>query len=176
MIFNHYNNMNNLLFYFLIFIAEAINLMMVTVRAILTSRGEKLLNTICGFIQTTVYVIATAYVLVGITEDIYRAVAYILGCAFGCYMGMVVDDWFAIGKNMLTVIVDRKDGDRLATLIRERGFALTTMEAQSSNNDKSILMIGLKRKKEKKLIHSILENEKDAVIVDESINTVGGYY
>lgn len=168
--------MKAIIMYLLIMFSQMVNLIFATIRPILTARGEKTINTICCLVQNIFYVVGTAYVIVGVTEDPVRIVFYLIGCTLGCYLGMVLDEKLAIGTDMLTVIIDRKDSDRLTTFIRDNGFAVTTMDAKSTDKDKEILMIGIKRKKEKKLINSILKNEKNAVIIDESVGTVGGYY
>lgn len=161
--------------YLFIFLSEIFILACVILRGILSARNEKLINLTLGTIQTGVYVLSSSLVVGGIIDDPLRVVFYVLGCGIGCYLGMVLDEKLAIGQDMITVIIDKKDGIELTKEIRERGYAITTLDGKSKNKDKTILMIATKRKREKKLINLIMKINENALIIDESINTIGGY-
>ena len=161
--------------YLFIFLSEIFILACVILRGILSSRNEKVINLTLGTIQTAVYVISSSLVVGGIIQDPLRVVVYVLGCGIGCYLGMVLDEKLAIGQDMITVIVDKKDGVKLVKEIRESGYAVTTLEGKSKNKDKTILMIATKRKREKKLINLIFRINENVLIIDESVNTIGGY-
>lgn len=171
--------MNPVYTYMLIFGAQTIQLMLITYKTILTARNERKLNTFLTLFQEALGLVSSGLVIIGNGNLLLRVGWFVLGCGLGCFLGMVIDEALAVGTNMVTVIVERKEADRIATLIRERGFALTTIDAQSSdtkNKNRTILMIALKRKKERKLINQILSNENDIILIDDSINAVGGYY
>ena len=168
--------MENIIMYLSIFLAQAIQLAIKTYRTILTARKEKVINTLLCIVQNLCNIYATAFVIIGITEDPLRAIFFVLGCSFGCYVGMVLDKKFAIGKDMLTVIVDCDKGSGIAKEIREKGYAVTTLDGKSKEKDKMILMIGTNRKKENELIKIILSKDKNALLIDESINSIGGYF
>lgn len=163
------------LVYILIFIAKISELAMVTLRTILTARDEKLINALLCFIQISIWVVSTATVINNVTEDPMRIVAYVLGCTVGCYVGMVLDEQLAIGQNMLTVIIDGENGKDLTKIVRDDGYAVTVLQGKGRERDKLVLMIATRRKKQKRLIKIIKDAVPEAMIIRESISTVGGY-
>lgn len=168
--------MGPLLTYVTIFASQTAQLTLITYKTILTARNEKKLNTALTLFQESLGIISSGLTLVGAGSVFIRVIAFVLGCAIGCLLGMFVDEAVALGTNMVTVVVDRGESQRIANDIRERGFALTTIDAKSNDNNKTLLMIALKRKKERKLINSLLKNEKNVLVIDESVDTFGGYY
>lgn len=168
--------MGALMTYIQIAILQILSLETITIRAVLTARNEKLFNTILSVVQAYVSIYGSGLVIIGEGNLIVRIIVFAISCGIGCYLGMVTDEKFALGTNMVTVICNKDEMQRIATMIREKGFALTSLDAKSKDKNKSLLMIALKRKNEKKLMNEILKDEKDIMIIDESVNTVGGYF
>lgn len=168
--------MNPSLTYAFIFFAQTIQLTLITYKTILTARNERKLNTALTLFQEGLGMVSNGLTILGSGVLIYRIISFVCGCSLGCLFGMLLDEALAIGTNMVTVIVNKSESQRIANDIRERGFALTTVDAKSNSTNKTILMIALKRKKERKLINTLLKNEKDVVMIDESVSTYGGYY
>lgn len=162
--------------YFLIFIAQIMQFALGTFRTILTARGNLFLNSVVCFIQAVISIIATATVITNVSSDPYKAISYIIGAAVGCYLGIVLDEKLAVGKNMLTIIVDEEDGQEIAKEIRNDGYAVTVLNGKGIEKKRNVLLVGLNRKNEKKIIDKVLKLEKAAVIIDEAITTNGGYY
>lgn len=161
--------------YILIFISKISELSIITLRTILTARDEKLVNTLLCFIQSALWIVSTSTVVVNITGDPGRVIAYVLGCSVGCYMGMVLDEKLAIGQNMITVIVDEEKGKELVKTIRSSGFAVTVLQGKGLEKSRLVLMIATRRKRQGELTKLIKQNAPSAMIIRESINTVGGY-
>ncbi|MCQ2748689.1 MAG: DUF2179 domain-containing protein [Clostridia bacterium] len=124
-----------------------------------------------------IYITVTANVATNITEDPYRVIAYSLGCGLGCYFGFDLEEKIGISNDMFTVIVAKAVADKLTKAIREKGYAITTVDAKSSNGeDRIILMIAAKRRRGQKLLDLIYEIDPKAILVDEPVNQACSYF
>ena len=77
-------------------------------------------------------------------------------------------------KRQLQVIVRDTEGYMLANLLRAHGFGVTTMEGDSLNYKRHILIIHLKRKRITEAAELIRESTEDSVITVNDIKTVYG--
>ena len=167
--------MSTWIIYILIFISKISELTIVTLRTILTARDEKVVNTLLCFIQSSLWIVSTSTVIVNITEDPGRVIAFVLGCSAGCYIGMILDEKLAIGQNMITVIADEEVSKELIKTIRNNGFAVTVIQGKGLEKNRAILMIATRRKRQGELIKLIKKVAPSSMIIRESISTVGGY-
>jgi len=166
--------MNSITIYFLIFIAKILDIALSTFRTVLIARNERFVNTIIAFIQSAIYIITAATVITNIANDPFRIIAYVIGCAVGSYFGMYLDEKMAIGQDMLTVILDEDSSKLIIKRVRDEGYGVTVLQGKGRYKDRVILMIAIKRKKEKDVIKIIKGMSKDAMIIDNSITTLGG--
>ena len=72
--------------------------------------------------------------------------------------------------------VDMTKWQEIAKEIRNDGYAVTVLNGKGIEKKRNVLLVGLNRKNEKKIIDKVLKLEKAAVIIDEAITTNGGYY
>ena len=144
--------MNGIYMYMFILFAQILQNAISTFRFALMARGEKFLNTILCFFQSLLGMSATAFALCNLKEDPLQAVFYILGATLGFYFGMLLEEKLAIGQNIVTVIVNDDKGNNLTKKLRDKGYAVTVLDGQGIKAKRSVLMIGVNRKKEKKLL------------------------
>lgn len=168
--------MEGLELYIIIFVIQIFRYALSTLRNALMARGEKIVNTILAFILSISYVLLIAKVFLNLTSDPWQAVAYVLGSVAGTYIGMVIDELGALGQDILTVICDVEKGKQLTDDIRKLGYAVTVLDGKGIKEDRLVLLIAINRKKEKKLMKEILNDDKTAVVITESVTTAGGYY
>lgn len=168
--------MEGIQLYVLIFTIQIVRYALATLRNALMARGEKVVNTILAFLLSISYILLVAKVFANLTSDPWQAVSYVLGSVVGTYMGMVIDEFSALGQNILTVICDVEKGKQLTEDIRKKGYAVTVVEGKGIKDDRLVLLIAINRKKEKKLMKTILKDDSTAVVISESVTTVGGYY
>jgi uncharacterized protein YebE (UPF0316 family) len=57
--------------------------------------------------------------------------AYAFGFALGSYVGIKIEEKLALGVQIIRVIT-RKDASRLINVLRDKGFGVTTLEAEGS--------------------------------------------
>lgn len=163
--------------YIAIILAEAASLGLVVLKTVLASRNEKVWNTIVCGIQILVQLLIYAVVLDNSNDNPIKIACYVIGCGIGCYMGMCLDELLAIGKNLVTVIVDNDEhGKDIILKLRNEGFGITEVNAEMKGKQKIYAMIATKRRRERKIIQKILKEHENAMIVDEVIGSTGGYF
>lgn len=169
--------MDNIWLYVVIFVGTFLNLYLTVFRNILSARGEKKYNTLFNILTSFFYITVTCNVANNITEEPIRVLFYALGCGLGCYFGFDLEEKIGVSNDMMTVIVSKSVSEKITSLIREKGYAVTTVEAKSSKGEERvILMIALRRKKEKKLLELIYQNDESAILIDEPVNQACSYY
>lgn len=156
----------NFILYFIIFISKTIELALGTLRIIVIANGKKLFGAILQGIIAIVWMCITGVVIVNITADPYKIVAFALGSAFGSYIGSFIEEKMAIGNNLLLVIIKRELENTIVSTIKENGYSITNIE--NCDKEKNILAIILSRKDRKKIINLIRNIDKEAIIVIEN--------
>lgn len=167
-------NTMNLLLYFLIFISKVIENALATLRLIVVANGKKWLGAFLQLFVAIVWVLVTGAVVTGIREDPLKILFYALGTFIGSYIGSIIEEKVALGNNMVMVITDFKKGEKMASILREKGYALTTLEGCGKEKNRSILMIFISRKKKARLISQIKRMDYQAMIITQNASPVHG--
>lgn len=164
----------NFVIYFMIFISKVIENALATLRLIVVANGKKTLGAFLQLAIAIVWVLVTGVVIVNITKDPWKIVFFGLGSFVGSYVGSFIEEKMALGSNMIMAIADRDSGDEMASLIRDHGYAVTTMEGCGKDKERSILMIMVSRKKRPRLVQLIKKVDHDTMIVAENAFTIHG--
>jgi uncharacterized protein YebE (UPF0316 family) len=165
-----------MLIYLIIFLAKIVEVTLQTVRVVLITRGERLIGAIIGFFEVTIWIVIVGNVISDITSDPFKAVAYALGFAVGNYAGSWLEEKLGIGMSEVQAIVLKEHGESLADAVREQGFAVTIVEGHGKNFPRNILFMYVRRKRINHLVHTISDNQKNAVItVSEAKPMYGGF-
>ena len=95
-------------------------------------------------------------------------IAYALGYAAGTMLGSTVERWMAIGDAMVRIVTP--SGTRkLAGLLREAGYYVTTLNAQGRDGDVEVNLSVVPRRKAPQLMRMIHQAHPEAFItVDET--------
>ena len=91
--------------YLAIFTFKIIEDALATLRLIVVSNGKKKLGAILQFVVTLIWIVLTSSVLIGMKDDIFKAVALAFGALFGSYLGSVLEEKIALGTNSFIVEV-----------------------------------------------------------------------
>ena len=156
--------------YLSIFIFKIIEDALATLRLIVVSNGKKVFGAVLQFIVTLIWIILTGTVLLGIREDIFKAIAFALGALAGSYLGSLLEERIALGTNLFKVEVDNSVLGKLEKKLRKNGFEF--VKIKSGSNNKTILEIRGRRKKKKIISDIIFGFDKKAVIVSEKIRVI----
>lgn len=121
----------------IIFFARIIDVGLGTIRVIFISRGYKRISTGIAFFEILVWLVAAREVF-GNLDNPFYALAYAAGFSTGTYVGLFISEKLTIGKVLVRVIT-RQPAKRLIKLLKERGYSLTWMDAQSSQGHVNVL-------------------------------------
>ena len=165
------------LLYFIIFFAKIIEVSISTVRLVYINKGEKVKGAVLGFIEILIWLVVVSSVLHNITEDPIKVFIYATAFSLGNFFGVTIESKIAVGLSSIQVVVNQKDGEILADILREQGYGVTIIEGKGKNDSiKNLLFIQLKRKKIPEATRLIKEHNPEAFItVNEIKNMFGGY-
>jgi len=128
---------------FLIFFARVIDVTLGTMRIVFVSRGIKYLAPLVGFFEVIVWLLAIRVIMQNL-NNVMCYIAYGAGFAAGNYIGIFLERRMAVGRGILRVIT-KKDATDLITTLREQGFGVTSVDAQGSDGDVSIIFMVIRR-------------------------------
>lgn len=168
---------NSIWVYILIFFGKIIEVAVSTIRIVLINRGERVRGSLIAFVEISLWLVVTGTVLVGFQDDIIRCFVFALAFAVGNYVGSWMEEKLAFGLCSIQVIVPQDgDGDQLAGILRENGFAVTCISGKGKDGEREVLMLHLKRKRIPKAVDLINETLKNAVVVVNDVKFVRGGY
>jgi len=169
--------MHPVLLYIIIFVAKIIEVTIGVLRMVLITKGERKLATVIAFFEIVIWLLVVSTVLVDITEDPFKVLAYAAGFAFGQMFGSLLEDKIALGNIRVEIIADEDIGIKLANHLRDNKFGVTTIEASGMTHKKMIIFLYAARKQMKNILNLCNEVSKDLVItVDDIRPLAGGYY
>lgn len=163
----------NILIYFVIFIFKIIEDALATLRLIVVSNGKKKLGAILQFTVTLIWIILTGTVLMGLQNDIFKAIAFAFGALVGSYFGSILEEKIALGTNVFLVEVDDEKAITLIDLLEKNMFNVSKIV--SGNDGMIILMIMGPRKQTKKIVSIIKKVDNKATILSEKVKVVPSF-
>ena len=111
--------------YLVIFLAKVIEVALSTLRIVFISKGERNIGVLMSVFEITIWVILAGTVVVGITEDIYKMIAYIAGFGMGCYVGSWLEEKIALGVTNLNMIADENVSKKIIAILKENNIGFT---------------------------------------------------
>ena len=154
----------------LIFLARVADVSLGTFRTIVIFRGYKLLASLIGFFEIIIWLIAAGLVFKHL-DQWHLAFGYSAGFATGIYVGMWIENRFAIGNELIRCISFNRD--ILAEKIRNEGFTVVSVDGDMGEDKPvEVLFIVEKRRNIPKLIYLINELDKNAVYTVSDLKSV----
>jgi uncharacterized protein YebE (UPF0316 family) len=170
-------NLEGPLLYIIIFCAKIIEVSISTIRLVLINKGERVKGAVLGFIEILIWLIVVSSVLNNITEDPIKVFIYAAAFSLGNYLGVTIESKIAVGLASIQVVVNGKDGEVLADILREQGYGVTIIEGKGINESiKNLLFIQLKRKKIPEAVKVIKNHNPEAYITVNDIKSMMGGY
>ncbi len=157
----------NFLIYFAIFIFKIIEDALATLRLIVVSNGKKKLGAILQFLVTLIWIILTSSVLIGLKDDIFKAIAFAFGSLFGSYLGSVLEEKIALGTNIFMVEIENSKSLKLIDILEKEKF--NTSRVRSENDKNTILVVTGRRKDKGKIVSLIRKIDEKAIILSEKV-------
>lgn len=165
-----------MLTYILIFLSKIVEVSLGTLRTVLLTRGEKLWAAVIGFFEVLIWLFVVGNVLVGIKEDPFRMFIYAFGFACGNFIGSTIEEKLAIGIVTINVTVQERDSFKIVEILREAGLGITTIDASGINDDRTMLIVHVKRKRKDEVIKLIRKAGINAMItITDTKSVYGGY-
>lgn len=159
-----------------IFIAKVVEVSLMTLRVVFVNRGEKLYSSIVGFIEIGIWLKVVSVVIVGISENPSKMIVYALGFAVGNYVGLILEEKIGLGYSTIQIITNYEEGVEMASVLRDKGKAVTVLDGEGRDSKKLILLIYAKRKNKNAVIDDIRSLDIEGVItVSEAQKIYGGY-
>lgn len=149
--------------YILIFLSKVIESALSTLRLILVANGKKLLGAILQMFVTIVWIITASIVIIDIKNDYFKAIAFILGSTIGSYIGSLIEQYIAMGNNMLICIVNPKLKERIKKVLKEKNYKIVEI------NDDCKLAVLTKRKNKNNIKKIVKEIDKNSTIIIEKV-------
>lgn len=151
--------------FWLIVLARVADVSLDTIRMVSVMQGRRGFAAVLGFLEAVVYICAVAKVLLNMNQPVY-AVAYGLGFAAGTYLGMVIEQRLAFGKQLVFLLTPK--GAALADVLRAGDYRVAEVKGHTRDGDLTILCVQTPRREAQKLIRlASVVDERCAFIVHD---------
>jgi len=134
--------------FWLIVLARITDVSLDTIRMVSVIQGRRAFAAVLGFFEAVVYICAVAKVLLNMNEPVY-AVAYGLGFAAGTYLGMVIEERLAFGKQLVFLLTPK--GPELAEVLRAGNYRVAEVKGHTGDGDLTILCVEIPRREAQNL-------------------------
>lgn len=159
-----------------VFLARILDVSLGTVRTLFTVKDKKLIASMIGFVEALIWFLVAKEALQSDDSSIFVAISYSLGFATGTYIGGLLANILINGNITVQVFTDSLE---LEKIIRNKGYAVSTIECKGydKNISKNMLYININKKDEKILKSLIHNNDKDAfLVINETKYVENGYF
>ena len=143
--------MNTTIFvtFLLIVLARVTDVSLGTIRMVSVIQGRRTFAAVLGFLEAIVFISVVAKVLLNMNQPIY-AVAYGLGFAGGTYVGLVIEQRLAFGKQLVFLLTAK--APELTEVLRAADFKVAEVKGRIPEGDRTILCVEIRRRDAQKLI------------------------
>lgn len=146
-----------------------------TIRIILVMKARRILASFISMFEVFVYLMALNIVLNNIDEPLNLA-AYCIGWGAGVWLGIMIEEWIALGYSTLQIVVDY-ESTKLPMTLREKGFGVTSWTAEGKDGPRLVMQVLTKRNQEKRLMQQIQELAPKAFVISYEPRTFrGGFW
>ena len=132
--------------YVMIFSLRIFSVSLGTVRLVLMQRGQRLIASMTAAVEIATWLYVTGSVLMGISEDPFKAVVYVAGAVAGIYLGLVLENKLAIGFAQIEVIASVDEAETISDKLRDGGYRITSYECEGLEGEKTTLIMKVQRK------------------------------
>jgi uncharacterized protein YebE (UPF0316 family) len=163
--------------YLFIFFGKILEVSFGTLRIVLINRGERTIGSMIAILEITLWLIVASSVLIGFKTDFVKGIVYALAFACGNYIGSWLDELLAFGlSSMQVVLPDMASAREAEACLREKGFGITTLDVHGRDDDRSMLIMTMQRKRLPQAIAILEAHCNGAVVTVSDIKTQRGGY
>lgn len=128
----------------LIFLARMSDVTLATLRNIFISKGFKHIVPFIGFFEVLIWLLAARQVF-GSLSNPACFLAWAAGFSTGTYIGMRIDEYLALGMQVVRIITDQKY-EALVSTFREHKHGITVVDAHGAMGPVKLIFTVVKRK------------------------------
>lgn len=128
--------------YLTIFLLKLIENAINTLKLIVVSNGKKGLGAILNFVSSIIWILSTIIVIKDVDKDLFKIIAFSLGCLVGSFLGSKMEEKMALGNKVILCITSKN----IMNMVRNNGYKLTSTKGSGLKSTKNILFILSPRK------------------------------
>ncbi len=155
-----------------IFVINLVYIVINTLRLLLTMKGYRRIAPIISVAEVVIYTMGLSLVMKYISQPVYL-IAYALGFGVGIYLGIIIEDYLALGYSVIQVFTKRTDV-QLPQQLRSVGYGVTEQPGYGRDGERTILTILTPRKNEMTLSRTIDELSDKAFYISYNAKYVNG--
>jgi uncharacterized protein YebE (UPF0316 family) len=149
----NFDYQNWILLPLLIFVARMSDVTLATLRNIFIAKGFKRIVPIIGFFEVLIWLLAARQVFGSLTNPACF-IAWAAGFAMGTYIGMRIDEYLALGLQVIRVITP-ENHEALVGELRSQNHGVTIVDAQGATGPVKFVYTVVRRKNLKEVIGMI---------------------
>lgn len=162
--------------YLIIFIAKVIEVTISTLRIVFISKGQRNIGVLMAVFEITIWVTLAGTVVVGITEDPLKMIAYIAGFGVGCYIGSTLEEKIALGITNLNIVTNEKISEKIIEVLKENEIGFTILNAHGQKEENKYIVAYVARNKKANIVKKLKAlDEHFFLTISESAGVIGGY-
>lgn len=163
--------------YLFIFFGKILEVSFSTLRIVLINRGERTVGALIAIVEITLWLILASSVLAGFQTDFLKGIVYAIAFACGNYIGSWLDELLAFGlSSMQVVLPDMESAKEAEMCLRSKGFGITSLDVHGRDDDRSMLIMTMQRKRLPEAISTLEEHCNGAVVTISDIKIQRGGY
>jgi uncharacterized protein YebE (UPF0316 family) len=152
--------------FWLIVLARITDVSLGTIRMVSVVQGRRAFAAVLGFFEAVVFISVVAKVLLNMKQPVY-ALAYGLGFATGTYLGMLIEQRLAFGKQLVFLLTPK--GPDLAEVLRAGEYRVAELKGQTRDGVLTILCVEIARREANKLIRIASTVDEQCVVIVNDI-------
>lgn len=159
-----------------IFFVRIIDVSLGTVRTIVSVKGQKLLASVIGFIEITIWFLVVKEALNTDNQSLWIVFSYASGFAVGTYVGGFLSSKFVEG-NLGVQIITGEHNHELISLLRKGGYGVSVIDVKGQDNKgKYMLFVQINNKNFEHLKNLVKSQDPKAfIVVNETKYVQNGY-
>lgn len=167
----------------LIFMLRVTDVSMAMMRMLLAVRGHRTVAATIGFVEVLIWLVAVGKTI-EYMDSIVHVVGYAGGFAAGNYVGVWLEERFAVGTHVVHAVIRRASDEvskaaravDAARRLRAEGFAVTELEGLGLHSSVDILNVVVARRSARRVAGIIRESDSTAFLSIEEVRSVEGGY
>ncbi len=151
----------------LIVVARMADVSLGTLRTVSVIYGRRGLASALGFVEVLIWIFVVSHVIGLAQEKPIYAVFYALGFATGNFIGITIEQFFAMGEQAVRIFT--RQGHLMADTLRDEGFGVTEFDGRGRDGPVGLLFIEAPRKRVAELVNRAREIDPSCYYVIDDV-------